>query len=70
MKYVFIAMLFIPGLISLRAQDVKALPLNIVNATGDNSRSLVVYITGDGGWNQFSQGFAKEFASRATRLSR
>lgn len=42
----------------------SSLPLNLVPSTSDNSRSLVIYISGDGGWNSFSQGFTKELAGK------
>ncbi|MEO6932225.1 MAG: AcvB/VirJ family lysyl-phosphatidylglycerol hydrolase, partial [Chitinophagaceae bacterium] len=39
------------------------LPVNIVNSTADKSKPLIIYISGDGGWNSFSQGFTKQLAS-------
>lgn len=51
--------------IVVRSQDksgLASLPVNLVTSTGDNSKPLIMYISGDGGWNSFSQGFTKELA--------
>ncbi|MGH2648008.1 MAG: AcvB/VirJ family lysyl-phosphatidylglycerol hydrolase [Ginsengibacter sp.] len=45
--------------------SISDLPLNIVNAaTIDTGKSLVMYITGDGGWNTFSKNLSQQFATK------
>ncbi len=50
------------------AQNINSLhdlPLNVVNAsTSDTSKSLIMYLTGDGGWNTFSKNLAQQFADK------
>jgi len=43
---------------------VNKLPVNIVTAVSDSSKPLVLYITGDGGWNKFSKSLSQEFANK------
>jgi len=40
--------------------SLKDLPLNISSSRGIQN-NLVIYITGDGGWNSFNQGLIQEF---------
>ena len=42
---------------------ITKLPLNTVPAANDTSKALVLYITGDGGWNKFSKNFATALAA-------
>ena len=54
----------------LMAQDsvsVLKLPLEILRATGTNDM-LVIYLTGDGGWNKFSQDLAALFVAKGYSL--
>src|SRR4249920_3822451 len=41
---------------------LEQLPVNIVPAAGDSTKPLVLYITGDGGWNKFSKNLSQAFA--------
>jgi type IV secretory pathway VirJ component len=45
------------------ATPIDKLPLNILNATNDTSKAMILYITGDGGWNKFSKNFATAMAA-------
>jgi type IV secretory pathway VirJ component len=40
------------------------LPINIVTAINDTSKPLVMYITGDGGWNKFSKNLSIALAAK------
>jgi type IV secretory pathway VirJ component len=40
------------------------LPINIVTAINDTSKPLVMYITGDGGWNKFSKNLSSILAAK------
>jgi type IV secretory pathway VirJ component len=40
------------------------LPVNIVTAINDTSKPLVMYITGDGGWNKFSKNLSIALAAK------
>ena len=42
--------------------DVSSLPVNTVASGNDTSKPLALYITGDGGWNKFSQALTTELA--------
>lgn len=66
MKNIFPGILVIISSIGIFAQNTKPadLPLNVLVSGNDNTKSLILYITGDGGWNNFSKGFAKEFAAK------
>ncbi|CAN5768594.1 hypothetical protein BH11BAC4_BH11BAC4_15200 [soil metagenome] len=46
------------------AADISKLPVNIITAPSDSSKPFVLYITGDGGWNKFSQTLSQEFAKK------
>ena len=50
------------------AQNINSLgdlPLNIVNTSiNDTSKSLIMYLTGDGGWNTFSKNLTQQFADK------
>lgn len=37
-------------------------PVNVVSSTSDYSKPLILFITGDGGWNAFSSTLGKELA--------
>lgn len=61
-----------PGLILMLALKLSAqqvtplseLPLQIFSpATNDTSKPLIIYFTGDGGFNSFSTGFAKQLSA-------
>jgi len=43
---------------------LEQLPVNIVPAAGDSTKPLVLYITGDGGWNKFSKNLSQAFADK------
>ena len=50
----------------LKAQahpNVSSLPIEEIPGDGNQS-TLIVYITGDGGWNKFSEGIGRSFAQR------
>jgi type IV secretory pathway VirJ component len=40
------------------------LPINIVTAINDTSKPLILYITGDGGWNKFSKNLSTALAAK------
>ena len=44
--------------------DINSLPVNVVSSISDPNAAMVLYITGDGGWNKFSQALANQFASK------
>ncbi|MCW3093334.1 MAG: hypothetical protein JWP81_4403 [Ferruginibacter sp.] len=46
------------------APTFMQLPVNIVEAANDTSKPLIMYITGDGGWNKFSKTLAVELAAK------
>lgn len=51
-------MLLLCGMHRVSAQaatSTAALPVNIITSNTDSTRPLVLYITGDGGWNRFSK---------------
>ena len=43
---------------------LEQLPINTVPAAGDSTKPLVLYITGDGGWNKFSKNLSQAFADK------
>ena len=43
---------------------VSKLPVNTVTAGSDTSKPLIMYITGDGGWNKFSKNLAAALAGQ------
>ncbi len=63
----FLSFMLLVGF-KLFAQNINSLndlPLNIVNTTGnDTSKSLVMYLSGDGGWNTFSKNLTQKFAEK------
>jgi type IV secretory pathway VirJ component len=42
--------------------SIDRLPVNITTAAADTSKPLVLYITGDGGWNKFSKNLSTALA--------
>jgi type IV secretory pathway VirJ component len=42
--------------------DISKLPINEINSNTDQQKPFILYITGDGGWNKFSQRFAQIMA--------
>jgi type IV secretory pathway VirJ component len=63
---VLILMLFVVGSSTLFAQGItnmKDLPLETSQFKGSQN-DLVIYLTGDGGWNSFSQKLKQEFEKR------
>jgi type IV secretory pathway VirJ component len=49
------------------AQNAPALvqlPVNILPAAGDTGKPMVMYITGDGGWNKFSKNLGQALADK------
>ncbi|MEO5890739.1 MAG: AcvB/VirJ family lysyl-phosphatidylglycerol hydrolase [Ferruginibacter sp.] len=50
--------------IAQTSTPVGQLPVNIVTAVTDTSKPMIMYITGDGGWNKFSKGLSAEFAAK------
>ena len=43
-----------------KSKSVQELPLQLSGSSGTNNK-LVIYLTGDGGWNDFSQKLTQEF---------
>jgi type IV secretory pathway VirJ component len=43
---------------------MQQLPLYTVTATNDTTRPMIVYITGDGGWNKFSKALCTNLAAK------
>ncbi len=59
----FVFLLTITYAFSLPARKLKSvqrLPLQLSGSSGTNNK-LVIYLTGDGGWNNFSQKLTREF---------
>ena len=50
-------------LIAQESEPIRDLPLQYSDSHGSNS-TLVIYVTGDGGWNSFNQSLVQELASR------
>lgn len=46
------------------ATGIERLPVNIIPAASDTSKPLVLYITGDGGWNNFSKNLSQALAGK------
>ncbi len=44
--------------------DISTLPVNVVTSVSDPGAPLVLYLTGDGGWNKFSQALTSQLASK------
>jgi type IV secretory pathway VirJ component len=44
--------------------NISSLPVNIVASTSNPDAPFVFYLTGDGGWNKFSQALTSQLASR------
>ncbi len=44
--------------------DIRTLPVNVVTSVSHPDAPLVLYLTGDGGWNKFSQALTKEMATK------
>jgi type IV secretory pathway VirJ component len=44
--------------------DITDLPVNAINTVADTSKPMIIYITGDGGWNKFSKGLAQSLAGK------
>ena len=42
--------------------DIDKLPINAIASNSDRQKPFILYITGDGGWNKFSQKFAQTMA--------
>ena len=53
-----------PRAFAQNTASVEQLPVNIIAATGDTSKPMVLYITGDGGWNKFSKNLSQAFANK------
>src|SRR5215218_1638837 len=64
LKSVFIGLLLALSAKSQTAAPLASLPVNLVTSTTDSLKPLVLYISGDGGWNSFSQGFTKDLADK------
>ena len=45
------------------AQEQIAIPVNVISSAADPSKPMIVYITGDGGWNGFSSTLCKNLAA-------
>ncbi|MEP7141732.1 MAG: AcvB/VirJ family lysyl-phosphatidylglycerol hydrolase [Ferruginibacter sp.] len=50
--------------IAQNATGIDQLPINITPAASDTGKPLVLYITGDGGWNKFSKSFGQALAGK------
>lgn len=44
--------------------QIEQLPINLISAANDTSKPIVFYITGDGGWNNFSKNLSQAFANK------
>jgi len=51
-------------LVAQSTNDISGLPVNTVTAVADSSKPFILYITGDGGWNDFSRSLSQEFAKK------
>ena len=64
LRYIIICLIFLlGGNIWLKAQteiSVNDLPLQLSVSKGNKS-ALVIYLSGDGGWNEFNQKLVQEF---------
>jgi len=64
LRYVVICLIcLLGGNVGVKAQDicsVNDLPLQLSASKGRNT-SLVIYLSGDGGWNEFNQKLVQEF---------
>lgn len=58
------AILYSHAAVAQNNLDISKLPINIVPATIDSNKPLILYITGDGGWNKFSRTLSKNFADK------
>jgi len=60
MKYCFLILLFISSAISFGSDDIfqkksiEEMPLKVIESSIESTLPMVVYISGDGGWNTFS----------------
>ena len=44
--------------------SIDQLPVNIIPAANDTTRPMIVYVTGDGGWNKFSKNLSQALATK------
>lgn len=44
--------------------DINSLPVNIVASNSDTSKPMILYVSGDGGWNKFTQLLTQGFATK------
>lgn len=46
------------------AQDEMKIPINVLSATAEAGKPMILYITGDGGWNSFSSALGANMAAQ------
>lgn len=64
-KLIIIIFIILLNTLSGFAQvDISKLPVNIVSSVSNPDAPFILYITGDGGWNKFSQLLAGQMASK------
>ena len=61
---ILFVLLFSGTVVAQNTNDISELPINIVGADSDSSKPFVLYITGDGGWNDFSRSLSQEFSKK------
>jgi type IV secretory pathway VirJ component len=59
----FIAVFFAGTTNAQSKEDISKLPVSLVTSSKTSGDELVLYLTGDGGWNNFSQKLANEYAA-------
>lgn len=47
-----------------QAQNDLKIPINALSAAADASKPMILYVTGDGGWNSFSSALGANFAAK------
>src|ERR1700710_2812618 len=58
-----VSILFLIMVLSIKSIAQKDMPIDTLNSR-DGSKPLVLYISGDGGFNSFSRSFAQQWNSR------
>lgn len=62
--FLIIGSVFTNPSVAQSVNDISDLPVNTINTVNDTSKPLVIYITGDGGWNKFSKNLATSLAGK------
>ncbi len=58
------ALLLARSTIAQSTSGIEKLPVNIVTAVADTGKPMILYITGDGGWNKFSKNLSQALAAK------